>query len=215
MFELFELFGQGGVVTMIILVCGLLAFGVFIERALHLHRARIRSEDFLKGIFNILRRKNVNEAIAICDETPGPVASMVKTAILHRNESKDDLRHSLDDATFAETSRMERRLVVIASVAQITPLLGLLGTVLGMIESSIVMQAQAPLLQWADVSGGLMKALVCTAAGLTVAVPCYAAFNLLVVKIDRIALDMERAASDIAGFLSNPENRIEGNVTNA
>jgi biopolymer transport protein ExbB len=197
-----DVFRFGGPILWIIVACGVVALGVFLERAMHLHRARIRYEDFLKGIFNILKRRNVTEALAICDETPGPVAYIVKTAILHRRDTKEGIRRQIEDASLAEISRMERRLVAVATVAQISPLLGLLGTVIGMVESLIVMNNQAPLIQSADVMGGLMRALMTTGAGLMVAIPSYAAFNLLVVKIDRIVLDMERAASEILAFLS-------------
>ena len=198
----YELVKQGGPVLWIILASGIIAFIAFVERAWHLHRARIKSEDFLKGIFNILKRKNIMEALTICDETPGPVAYIVKTAIMHRADSKEKVRSAVDDAGLAEISRMERRLVVVATVANIAPLLGLLGTVLGMVESLLVMQQQAPLIHTVDIMGGLLKALITTGAGLTVAIPCYVAFNLLVVKIDRIVLDMERAAAEIVAFLS-------------
>jgi biopolymer transport protein ExbB len=195
------LLDQGGAVFVLIVASGIAAFIVYVERALHLHRARIRAEDFLGGIFNILRRRNITEALTICDETPGPVAYVVKTAIINRNESRDVLRAALDDASTAEISRMERRLVVIATVAQIAPLLGLLGTVLGMMQSMLVMQQQSPLIQSSDVIGGLRMALITTAAGLTVAIPCYVGFNLLVTRIDRLVLDMERAASEVVAFL--------------
>jgi len=193
---------QGGPICWVIIVCGVAAFIVFVERGLHLHRARIKADDFLKGIFNILRRKNIPEALTICEETPGPVAYLVKTAILHRDDSKESIRAVVDDASMAEVSRMERRLVVVATVAQIAPLLGLLGTVLAMIQGTLVLQQQARLIQSADIMGVLMQALISTGMGLTVAIPCYAAFNLLVVKIDRIVLDMERAASEIVAFLT-------------
>jgi len=197
-----DLISEGGPVCWVIVACGLFAFGVFIERGLHLHRARIKYDDFLKGIFNILGRKNIQEAITICEETPGPVAYLVKTAILHRDDPKDVIRNAVDDTSLAEISRMERRLVVIATVAQIAPLLGLLGTVLAMVQGLVVLQQQAKLIQSIDIMGLLSQALICTAAGLTVAIPCYAAFNLLVVKIDRLVLDMERAKSEIVGFLT-------------
>ncbi len=193
---------QGGPALWVIMAAGLAAFVVFLERALHLHRARIKSEDFLKGIMNILSRGNVTEALTICEETPGPVAYIVKTAILHRQDEKDGIRTAVDDASLAEISRMERRLVVVATVAQIAPLLGLLGTVLGIVEAVLIMQAQAPLIHSPDILGGIFRALISTAAGLTVAIPCYAAFNLLIVKIDRIVLDMERSASEIVAFIT-------------
>jgi len=198
---MFELFGQGGAVLWIIFGCGIAAFVVFIERSLHLHRARIRFEDFLKGIFNILRRSNVDEALAICDETPGPVAYIIRIAILHREADREEMRTAIKDAGTAEISRLERRLVLIATVGQIAPLLGLLGTVIGLVDCLLSLQISAPLVQSADIFGGVMKALLTTGAGLMVAIPCYAGFNLLVVKIDRLVLDMEKASSEILSFL--------------
>jgi biopolymer transport protein ExbB len=208
---MFSILKLGGPMVWICLACGLVAFVVFIERALHLHRARIRSEDFLKGIFNILRRGNDKEALTICEETPGPVAYLVKTAILHRQDPQKTIREAVEDVSLSEISRMERRLVVIATVAQIAPLLGLLGTVLGMAEMLIVLQQQGGLIQSADLVRPLMEALMATAAGLTVAIPCYVAFNMLVVKIDRIVLDMERTKSEIVAFLIGPVKEAEPN----
>ena len=208
-----ELMDQGGPVLWVIMAAGLIAFIVFVERALHLHRARIRSEDFLRGIENILRRQNISEALTICDETPGPVAHIVKTAILHRQDDRDMIRSAVDDAGLGEISRMERRLVAVATVAQISPLLGLLGTVIGMVESLLVMQGQAPLVQSADVMTGLIRAMITTAAGLTVAIPCYVAFNLLVLKIDRIVLDMERASAEILAFLTGGARDLDEGAT--
>jgi len=201
-----EFLMQGGALVWVILASGVLAIGVFIERSLHLHRARIRWDDFLNGIFNILRRRNVTEALAICEDTPGPVARVVRTAILHRDDAKPQIEAAVRDASMVEIARMERRLVVVATVAQVAPLMGLLGTVIGMVESLLAIQRQAPLVQVADVSGGLMHALVATGAGLMVAIPCYAAFNWLLIKIDRLVLDMEQAGHEIVAFLtgSNP-----------
>jgi biopolymer transport protein ExbB len=200
---------QGGPVLWIIIFSGLFALAVFIERGLHLHRARIRSDDFLTGILNILKRRNIKEALTICEETPGPVAYIVKTAILHRDDQREAVMQAVDEASSAEISRMERRLVVVATVAQMTPLLGLLGTIIGMMKFLFVLKTQAPMVQSADVWTALMGALVTTAAGLMVAIPCYAAFNLLVIKIDRIVLDMHRSGSEIIAFLK------EVNVTSA
>ncbi len=197
-----ELMEAGGPMLWVILACGFAAFVVFVERSLHLHRARIKAEDFVKGIMNILRKDNAQEALTICDETPGPVAYVVKTAILHRNDTREAIREATRDAALSETSRMERRLVIVATVAQIAPLLGLLGTVLGALECLMVLRRQAPLVHSADVMEGLIRALTTTAAGLMVAAPCYVSFNLLVIKIDRIVLDMERTASEMLAFLS-------------
>lgn len=207
---MFGLLQQGGPLVWLISACGVVALVVFFERVLHLHRARIKSDDFLKGICNNLSRGNIAEAIAICDETPGPVAYIIKTAIMNRGTTKESMREAIDNAGRTEISRMERRLVVIATVAQIAPLLGLLGTVWGMIRSLLVMQQQAPLVQSADMAGGLIQALVVTAVGLLVTIPCYVAFNFLVGRVEKIVLDMERAASEILTFMMGPSDAVNG-----
>lgn len=191
----------GGPMLWVILGCGVVGLGVFVERSLHLHRARIKAEDFVAGIMNIVKRGNIEESLTICRETPGPVARVVMTAILNRRAERDEMRRAVEDAALSEISRMERRLVAVSTVAQIAPLLGLLGTVLAFIEFLLAMQANLPLVETADVLGAMLRALTSTAAGLCVAVPAYVGFNLLVVKIDRIVLDMNRAGSEMMAFL--------------
>jgi biopolymer transport protein ExbB len=193
---------EGGPVIWIILFCGAMALAVFAERLFHLRRAHIQYRDFLKGVFNNLDRDHVNEAVMICEETPGPVASLLRTAILNRHEPRETIGEALDHVGRAEISRLERRLVVLATLAQVTPLLGLLGTFLGLIETVLTLREQAPLVQSADITDGLLRALIASAAGLMVAIPCYGMFNLLVVRIDRIVLDMEQASSEILAFVT-------------
>lgn len=204
-----ELLSMGGAVSWCIAAGGVVAFLVFIERSFSLHRARIRYSDFLNGMFNVLSNGNVKEALALCDETPGPVAYLVKVAILYREADKEDLHRTLQDAAAAEISRMERRLVVISTVAQLAPLLGLFGTILGILDGAMTLQAQGPLVQSANLLDGLLLALSTTAIGLIVAIPCYAAFNLLVIKIDRIVLDMERTRYEMVAFLKGIRRREE------
>ena len=204
-----EIIRNSGIIFWAIAVCGLVGTALFIERALHLHRARIRVDDFLKGICNILGRGNTTEAVAICEETPGPVSYLVKAAIMHRADSREGLRAAVDEAGRSEIARMERKLVGIATIAQTTPLLGLLGTVIGLIRSLLEMQSHAPLVQSADVMGGLLQALVLTAAGLTVAIPSYVAYSFLTSRIEKIVLDMERGAAEILAFLGGDKPLAE------
>ena len=195
-----EILHQGGLVLWGILACGLVAFMAFVERGFHLHRARIKSEDFLKGIINILKQGNVDEAVTICEETPGPVARIVKTAILHRSSDCASLEAAVTESGLSEISRLESRVGIIATVAQVAPLLGLAGTVLGMM--TLLGDMEASYWQSAKVTAGLKMALVTTAAGLLVAIPCYAAYNLVVAKIESLVVDMERASSAIRAFLA-------------
>jgi biopolymer transport protein ExbB len=201
------LMDRGGPVMWLILACSVVAGAVFLERMLHLHRAQIRATDFLQGIYNILRRGNIAEAVSICEETPGPVAYIVRAAILAHDQEREVLSQRITQAGASEIPRLERNLNLLLTLAQVTPLLGLLGTVLGMMEALAAMQQNAPLVHSGDLSGGLWQALVSSAAGLAVAIPTYAAHNFLAGRVDSIVLDMERASGEILSFLADRRNR--------
>jgi biopolymer transport protein ExbB len=194
----------------LILLAGTVAIVVFIERFLHCHRAQINSIEFLNGIRNVLRRDNVVEAISICDATHGPVARLVKTAILNREHGRDRVREALEEAGLTEVPRLEERLNLLATIAQLAPLLGLLGTVVGFIQVFIKLGENGLYSHLGDVSEGVWHALICTAAGLAVAIPTHAAYNYLVSRVNSIVLDMERASAEIVNIVTengakNPE----------
>lgn len=202
-----EVLKEGGPLVWVLLLVGATGLLVFLERLLHLHRAKIRSEDFLQGLFRNLEYGHVEEALRVCEETPGPVAYLAKTAILHRDNDPEAFKRALDNGGRVEISRMERRLLILASTAQVAPLLGLLGTVLGLVRALLIMRQRGPLVQFADLSGWLMQALVTTALGLMVAIPAYGGYNFLINKVEKIVLDMERAASEITAFFRSPRAR--------
>src|SRR5579864_5091018 len=128
------LLANGGPVIWLILIAAAVALVTFIERVLYCHRAQINSAEFLNGVRNVLKRDNVVEAISICDATHGPVARLVKTAILNRDKGRDRVREAVEEAGLAEVPLLEERLNLIATIAQIAPLLGLLGTILGFMD---------------------------------------------------------------------------------
>lgn len=191
----------------VILLASAVGVVVFIERVLHFHRAQINSVEFLNGVRNVLRRENVVEAISICDATPGPVARLVKVAILNRDQGRDGMREALEEAGLVEVPPLEDKLNLLATIAQIAPLMGLLGTVLGFIQifSALQMKTTIPTMQ--DLSGGVWQALICTAAGLAVSIPAYAAYNYLVSRVNAIVLDMEKAATEITNILADSNGR--------
>ena len=205
--ELNMIISQGGIILWLILAAGLLSGIVFVERYVHLHRARLKVDDFTMGVFNVLKRGNKEEAMAICNNSPGPIAYLVRTIIEHSSQSKEDLRVLAEDASQCEISRMERRLIVIMSIAQLAPLLGLLGTFFGIFRYLFIINQELPLVQSADYMSGLYGALITTIAGLMVAIPSYAALNLLSLKIDRIVMDMEQASHETISFFKTNGNK--------
>lgn len=199
---MFEIMQKGGPVMWIHLAAAFLAATIFVERLFHLHRAQIKAQDFLEGILNILRRRNIVEAVSICEETPGPVAHLVRAAVLRHDQSPEEIHRAITEAGLAEIPRLEGRLSLLATIAQIAPLVGLLGTVLGMMQSLIAMEEKAPLVHSGDLAAGLWQALISTAAGLAIAIPAYVGYNFLVTRVEAIVLDMERASADTFAFLT-------------
>src|SRR5882672_2654911 len=174
MLTLPEFLNLGGWMLGLILLTSAVALVVFIERYLYCHRAQINSTELLNGVRTVLKRDNVVEALSICDATPGPVARLVKTAVLNRDHGRERVREALEEAGLAEVPRLEEKLNLLATIAQIAPLLGLLGTVLGFIRTFSLMQQDGLHAHVGQLSTGIWQALVCAAAGLAVAIPTHA-----------------------------------------
>ena len=208
---LLELMSRGGWLMWPILLGGMAAAILLIERLLYLHRAKIEQEDFLKGIYTVMHRGNRVEAISICNETPGPVAYLVRTALLHATEVKEQLLEEVHRAGQEEIVRLEKNLGGLLTIAQLLPLLGLLGTLTGLAELFISMEQQAPLIHIGDVSGGLWKALLTTILGLCFSIPLFAGYHLLISRIDRVIRQMELASEGVCLFILN-EWSHEGEV---
>jgi len=187
----------------LILLAGAAGIVVFIERFLHCHRAQINAIEFLNGVRTVLKRDNVVEAISICDATPGPVARLVKTAILSRDQGRDRVREAVEAAGHGEVPRLEEKLDFLATVTRLAPLLGLLGTVLGFMEVFHGLEDAGLNAHVGQLSAGIRQALICTAAGLAVAVPLQAGHNYLVNRVNSIVYEMERVAVDIVNIVTD------------
>ncbi|RKX33523.1 MAG: MotA/TolQ/ExbB proton channel family protein [Verrucomicrobia bacterium] len=198
---MWELMVKGGWIMWPILVCSIAAAVLFLERVFHLHRAQIKPDDFLNGIYTIVNRGNTAEAVSICDQTPGPVAHMVRTALLHSDEPPEELKQTINKAGLGEVPRLEKNLGGLLTIAQVTPLLGLMGTVIGLIRVFMAMEQHAPLAEIGDLSAGIWQALTTTAVGICVSIPAFAAYNFLLSRVESITLNMEYAAEEIFRFL--------------
>lgn len=190
----------GGPVFWILMVLAVVALVTFVERMLDLHRARIDWQDFLKGVFNVLESGNVDEALAVCDDAAVPVANVVATAIRHRDAPEEVLREAVSSQGRAEVGRLDRRLATLAIVGQVAPLLGLLGAVIGFIRTVMLVNA-AEVVSRADLMGCAMEALTSAALGLAVAIPVAVMYGSLRVRLDRIVVELEAAASQTVAYI--------------
>jgi biopolymer transport protein ExbB len=193
---------SGGPMIWVLVCVSGVGIAVFLERMLYCHRSQINSNEFLNGVRTVLKRDNVVEALSICDATPGPVARLVRTAIVNRDKGKDGLRESLEDAGLVEVPRLEARMSILATIAQIAPLLGLLGTIYGFMQMFYLLQDAGVHAHIGQLSKGIWQALISAGAGIAVAIPTHVGYNYLVSRVNSIVLDMERAATEIVGILT-------------
>jgi len=200
------LLAHGTLMTWLLLALSAIVIVVFIERLLHYHRAQINSMEFLNGVRNVLKRENVVEALSICEATPGPVARLVKTAILNRDRGREGVRDALEEAGLLEVPRLEDKLNLLATIAQIAPLMGLLGTVMGFMSMFNELQLSGAFATPDRLAGGIWGALISMAGGLAVAIPTYAGYNYLVSRVNSIVLDMEKASTEILNIVGGATN---------
>ncbi len=186
-------------------ICSFVALWVFIERFWHFRRASINAAEFTAGIRNLIRNKRITESITLCTETPGPVAAVLRTALLSHGLTRTKIEEAIERAARYELPRLEHNLAVLATLARVTPLLGLLGTITGMIQTFYVIQTQAPFIQPAQLARGIWESLLTTAFGLVVAIPCHIAFDYLSSRVRAFASDMDRSAADIVEVLTEME----------
>ena len=185
----------------ILIVLALFAVVTFFERFFDLRRAQIDYEDFLKGVVNILDRDGKDEALAICEETPSPVASVVATAIRNRRSSARLLREAVDSQGRAEVGRLDRRLAVLAIIAQVAPLLGLLGTIYEFVRT-VRLSFASEIVTRTALFDGTISSLGAAAFGIAVAILAHVTYSFLRVRLERIIVDLEAAASQIIGYIS-------------
>ena len=195
---------SGGPVFWLLVTLAVAAVVIFFERFFELRRVQIDWQDFVKGVINVLGGGNAEEALAICEDTAVPVASVVATAIRHRDAGARVLREAVDSQGRAEISRLDRRLAALAIIGQISPLIGLLGTIIGFIKTVLLINSQE-LVARADLLNSSMEALLSAALGLCVAIPVAVMYGILRVRMERIVVEMEAAASQITGYIATRE----------
>ena len=197
----FSLFTQGGPMIAVLLALGLLGLVLFIERTLYLHRGQIRAKAFVDGLKNILAKRRLVEALTVCEETPGPVAAVVKAALLHADDPADAMRYHVQEAAIVELPALERRLGSIAAIAQVAPLVGLLGTLLGLITMFMAFEKGGNYALPGALSAGMRQALLSTAASLMLAIPAHLAHHFLSGRVRAIVRDIEWSGNEIMKFL--------------
>ena len=198
----------GSPVFWILVIMAAASVIIYFERMIELRRARIDYADFLDGVINILNAGNDGEALAVCEDVSMPVANVVASAIRNRKASARVLREAVDAQGRAETGRLERRLASLAIIAQVTPTIGLIGAVFGFIDTVMLVNS-TEIVARPQLLESAMSALVPAAMGLVVSVPVTVMHASLRVRMDRVVVELEAAASRIVGYISTLKEAVK------
>lgn len=199
-----ELLQKGGPLMWLILLCSVIALGVFLERLLFLHRASVRVGELLGGLSLLIRKGRFDEALGECSSSPGPAARVLQAALLHHQADHETLRSVTRDAALLEIPALERNLSILSTIAYLAPLLGLLGTLLGLLEAFLAISSHGGYATAAELSKGVYQSMLDAASGLGVAIPALLGHAYLSSRANDIIRDMERAGIEVINLLTAP-----------
>jgi len=196
-----DLITKGGPLIWLLLGCSVIAIAIFLERLFYFHRAKIDVGDLLFGLRNLIRNKAFAEARSEAGATPGPAARVIHSAIRSYTAPRSELKEIVQDAGQLEIPKLEKHLAVLQSVAYIAPLIGLLGSVLGLIDTFVQINAVGGFATVAEISKGVYEALITSAAGLMVAIPSFVFYSHLKAHARSLMHDMESAGIEIVNII--------------
>jgi biopolymer transport protein ExbB len=195
-----EIFQKGGPLMYPILLCSVLALAIFFERVWTLFRLGMGTIAMVREVESLVRKNRIEEAVIVCQRTGTPLARILVSALRSAGRPREQIKTIVEEVGGREAAPLERYLGLLGTIATISPLLGLLGTVLGMIEAFTIISAQGGGTP-ATLGGGISKALITTAAGLTVAIPTILLHKYLTSRVDRMVLEMEEYSLNMIDLL--------------
>lgn len=198
----FHALSQWNLILFIIGGCSILAFTIFVERFLHLRSAEIDTNRFIISMRKCIRDGNIVEAVQTCENTGGPISNIVKAGLSKHDQSRDKIENAMEVSGMIEVAQLEKNAKVLSIIAHVTPLIGLLGTVLGFIQAFGEMRQSGLMdISTTNIGAAMEYALETTAAGLVVAIPTLVAYNYIVSRIEGFLLEIQTTCSEIVDLL--------------
>lgn len=193
---MYEFLVKGGPLVVPIGLCSIVALGVFLERLWNLQRHRIIPDDFILKIENLIREKRIGDALLLAQNSANPMARIMSAALKNGSAERSHIKEAVEEVGRRESALLERYIEVLGTCAAIAPLLGLLGTVTGMMD--VFQQVEAFGLGDPSVfASGIWKALITTAVGLSVAIPSFIFYKYLLGRVDHLVIEMEERSLNL------------------
>ncbi|OJU81816.1 MAG: biopolymer transporter ExbB [Chlamydia sp. 32-24] len=194
--------GNWNIILLIIGICSVLSCAIFIERILFLNKSQLDTNQFIIRLRHTIKNGNIVEAIQICEELGGCIANVIQAGLSKHTKGKEQIESAMQRRGMIEIAELERNAKILSIIAYITPLIGLLGTVIGFIQAFSEMRMSNLVDISATNLGAAMEyALVTTAAGLVVAIPTVIAYNYIVHRIEQFILEIQTTSSEVVDLL--------------
>lgn len=201
-----RMYVKGGICMHPLLLCAVVGLVLIIERLWTLWRARINTRNLMLDVVRALRQEGPRAALRACEEARGPIAAILHSGLMRAHRGPEAVEKAIHTAGSIEMAFLERGLLALATISNVAPLLGFLGTVTGMIKAFGAIAA-AEQVSAKIVASGIEEALITTAVGLMIAVPVSAFYSYFVLAIDRFVLEMEEASAELVDELMDIEYR--------
>lgn len=200
----FSLAVKGGWIMIPLLFLSLVAVYIFVDRYLALKKAAKEDVNFMNRIKDYIHDGKIDSALSLCQSNQYPIARMIEKGISRLGRPLSDVKSAIENVGNLEVSKLEKGLPVLASVAGGAPMIGFLGTVIGMIQSFWQMANSGNNIEVSSLAGGIYTALVTTVAGLIVGIVAYFAYNLLVSKVEQVVFNIEARSMEFMDILNEP-----------
>lgn len=202
--SLWELFNNGGWLMWVLLLLGGATIFIFVERFLAIRKASVMDMNFMNRIRDYISDGKIKSAVDLCRKTNTPIARMVEKGIERLGRPMADVQNAIENVANLEVSKLENGLPFLATIAGGAPMIGFLGTVLGMVRTFLDMSAAGGTVDMALLSGGMSVAMVTTVGGLIVGIPAYFGYNYLVARIEKLVFRMEANSIAFMDILNQP-----------
>lgn len=202
--SIFDLAISGGWIMVVLAILSIVAVYIFIERWITLHKANKDDKSFMMMIRDYIHEGKINEAKTLCFAKNTPISRMVGKGISRLGRPLSDIQQTIENAGNLEVSRLEKNLYLMATISSAAPMLGFLGTVIGMIQAFYDMSMAGNNVDIEVLSSGIYQAMVTTVGGLIVGIIAYVCYNILVSRVDKMVFKLESTTTEFMDLLNEP-----------
>jgi biopolymer transport protein ExbB len=199
--QILDFLAKGGMIMVPLFLCSIAALAVIIEKSLALRRRNVIIPEVVSVLENVKEPGDFGLAVSICEKHHGPFANIVRASLENHGLPREELKETLQDQGRQEVHQLEKGLGVLETVAGVAPLLGLLGTVLGILKVFEVISVMG-VGQAAALAGGIAEALITTIAGLFIGIPALVAYNYFAKKAEALVLEIEKYSNRLLNKIS-------------